>query len=53
MPTNMTSNVTKPAKTSSNASVAEMKNAQLKAQQANGQETAVGNAFNSKQKNGK
>ena len=53
MPSNMSPNVTKPAKTSSDASVAEMKNAQLKAQQANGQETEVGNSFNTKPKNGK
>lgn len=53
MPTNMSSEVTKPAKSSSDASVTAMKNAQLKAQQANGQETEVGDSFNNKPKNRK
>jgi len=49
----MTPEVTKPAKSSSDASVTAMRNAQLKAQQANGQESEVGDSFNNKPKNRK
>jgi len=48
MPSNLSSNVTKQIKDSSDASVTNMKNAQLKAQQANGQETELNQAFGSK-----
>ena len=45
MPNNMTANITKPAKTSNDASVTAMKNTQLNAEQPNGSEAGVSQAF--------
>jgi hypothetical protein len=51
MPTEMAGEITKPAKNSKDANVKAMSNASLKAQQANGNETEVGDSFSAKAPN--
>jgi hypothetical protein len=51
MPSDLASDITKPAKNSNDAGVSAMKNAPLKAERANGQETEVGDSFATKRQN--
>ena len=51
MPSELATNITKTAKSSSEASVKAMTSAPLKAQQANGTETSVGESFSAKSPN--
>jgi hypothetical protein len=51
MPSNLSSNISQPAKTSDAASVKVLENAQLNAQQPSGQEVGVGEAFGTKSDN--
>ena len=51
MPPNLASNITKQAKNLSEANVKAMTNTSLKAEQANGTETTIGESFSAKSPN--